>query len=417
MTTFTFKRLSFILFLGIIGLTGCESEAVEPEIEQEKEITSADVNFNVAFDPAFENTLYPSLILSLSDYQAKTGEDLGFIKYTLNNPKENTDITIKLKGTDLNSESILLKNLPNLDEEYSFSPEISWNYNNLKNLSSPGNISFSFECSIGDKVVGSKNLSLSYRSANECVYGLIDEEGNYQDLKWMFAAYVNEDHPGIDPILKEVLEYNIVDSFHGYQGSSEDVIMQVFSLWYHLQEKGVKYSSITNTSNNSQRVFTQHVRFFDEVNQYNQANCVDGSVFLSSILKKIEIKPFLVLVPGHMYLGFFMDSEKTTPTLLETTMVERVDLGEIYEDETYVYGLEKYRGGYLSEETYDAYINGIKTLAEVKVEISYNSFIEALDHNVESFNQNLSKFQSADDFGYQTIDIEAFRAVVQPIGR
>ena len=54
-----------------------------------------------------------------------------------------------------------------------------------------------------------------------------------------------------------------------------------------------------------------------------QANCVDGSVLMASVLKKIEIKASLVLVPGHCYLAFYSSDPEKGGKLygLETTMI------------------------------------------------------------------------------------------------
>lgn len=41
----------------------------------------------------------------------------------------------------------------------------------------------------------------------------------------------------------------------------------------------------------------------------SQANCVDGRVLFASILRKIDIAPALVLIPGHMFLAFQLDQE------------------------------------------------------------------------------------------------------------
>ena len=138
----------------------------------------------------------------------------------------------------------------------------------------------------------------------------------------MYAAYVNESHPMIDGILQEALKTKIVDGFSGYQSEDPDeVIQQVYAIWTALQKRGIKYSSITTPSAHSETVFSQSVRFLDESLQYTQANCVDGSVLLASILYKIEINPFLIVVPGHMYLGFYLDEKNETIACLETTML------------------------------------------------------------------------------------------------
>ena len=242
-----------------------------------------------------------------------------------------------------------------------------------------------------------------------------DKNGNYRDLKWMFAAYVNEDNPNIDILLKNVLTNKIVNSFSGYQGGTEQSVMnQISALWYYLQSKSTKYSSITATSNPSAYVHSQFVRFFDEVNNNAQANCADGSVFLASILKKIGIYPILVIVPGHMYLGYYVNSTKTNLKLLETTMVGSVDLTEIYEDTKYVYGLAKYRT-YISDNTYNNYFKGLVTLDVVKKEISLNSFNSATSYQIANFNSFISKFNDKNNFQYKLFDIDELRKYVQPI--
>jgi len=39
------------------------------------------------------------------------------------------------------------------------------------------------------------------------------------------------------------------------------------------------------------------------------------------MLYKLGIYPALVLVPGHMFVGFFADAHKQQPVFLETTLV------------------------------------------------------------------------------------------------
>ena len=113
-----------------------------------------------------------------------------------------------------------------------------------------------------------------------------------------FAAYVNEDNPKIDQILREALNARIVNRFWGYQGKSEEVVdKQVYALWYVLQKRNFKYSSISNSSLSSNVVFTQRVRTFDDALQSAQINCVDGSVLFASLLKAINIIRYWCVFP------------------------------------------------------------------------------------------------------------------------
>jgi len=407
------RTISTFLILVAISFVSCEKENTQVD----KEITSDELNFSVTYDQTFDNTVYPSLILALSNYSAQENESFELINYNLTVPEKDCELKVELDNSTINNQTTFQKFLNGDGTVKSFNPMISWNYDNLKSLTQPGNVDLSFTCYIDDEEIDNKSMRLSYRSINECVYGYIDKNGEYVDLSDMFAAYINEDHPKIDEFLEEVLNYKIVNSFDGYQGETESSVLdQVAAIWYTLQNRGVKYSSITNTSNPSESVFTQYVRLFEEVYNNNQANCVDGSVFIASILKKIDIKPFLVMEPGHMYLGFYTSADGSSFELLETTSVGQVDLDEIYEEGNYVYNLDKYLN-YLSADTYNEYISGLCSIEKVKKEISGNSFLEALNVKINDWNNNLSKFNDPENYNYSTIDIEEARSFIQPIGR
>lgn len=61
----------------------------------------------------------------------------------------------------------------------------------------------------------------------------------------------------------------------------------------------MRYSNITTEVATNGIVSSQHVRLIDKSLNNGQANCVDGSVLLASRLRKIDIEPVLVNVPGH----------------------------------------------------------------------------------------------------------------------
>src|SRR6185503_5020189 len=87
-------------------------------------------------------------------------------------------------------------------------------------------------------------------------------------------------------------------------------------------------------------VNSQHVRMIDESINNAQANCVDGSVLLASLLRKIGIEPMLVMVPGHCYLAFHLDEEGKEVAALETTLLGSSVTG----DATAIDGVEEVVG-------------------------------------------------------------------------
>src|SRR6202011_1600156 len=126
-------------------------------------------------------------------------------------------------------------------------------------------------------------------------------------------------------------------AFDGYQaGDPSDVVKQVFAIWTAIQKHGIKYSSVTEVPGGSALVNSQFVRFLDQSVKNTQANCVDGSVLFASLLRKVGINPFLVAVPGHMYIGFYLnnseDDEDREYVGLETTLIGASEVDEIDSD-------------------------------------------------------------------------------------
>ena len=156
----------------------------------------------------------------------------------------------------------------------------------------------------------------------------------FHDTSIFFAAYVNEENPMIDQLLREALNTRIVNRFLGYQSKAKGAVdKQVYALWNILQKRKFRYSSVSNTSLSSNVVFSQRVRTFDDALESSQINCVDGSVLFASLLRAINIDPILVRTPGHMFVGYYTDNSHTNKNFLETTMIGDVDLDDFFPDE------------------------------------------------------------------------------------
>jgi hypothetical protein len=219
-----------------------------------------------------------------------------------------------------------------------------------------------------------------------------DGESDYNDMGWMFAAYVNENSPIVDQILKEAIATRIVKGFGGYQGDADTVLREVLAIWKALQDKGIRYSSITTTAGTSRTVYSQHVRFVDESLANEQANCVDGSVLLASILRKLGLRTFLVTVPGHMYMGVYLTAEGEARAAIETTLIGAVD--EVADVKT-VKGLESLRSS-LDKR--------------VVAGPAWKTFAAAVTVGTSNLQGNLAKIEAADDPDYQVIDIDEARS-------
>jgi hypothetical protein len=221
--------------------------------------------------------------------------------------------------------------LPEADKEYYVAPKVNHKFEKLRKTTQQMPLNVTFALELDGKPAGEKSETLQVRSINDCPFGVSNDEETLDDentiagsaeIGWMFAAYVNENHPMLDKILQEALATKTVNAFLGYQKNDPaEVARQVFAIWSALQKRGIQYSSTTTTPGGSEEVYSQYVRFLDQSLTNTQANCVDGSVLFASILRKISIKPFLITVPGHMYVGFYLTPDEKDFVGLETTVI------------------------------------------------------------------------------------------------
>jgi hypothetical protein len=312
----------------------------------------------VVFDPIieFHGDAFPVKILALAakntasdgsprmkndgDYIGDVFGDFG-VSLAL---KSSGPVRLEIEGDRFIKKSTHEANVP-ANKEVEVFPRISYNYSELEHLIQPGTENVYFRLYKNNKLVQEKMEVIRFHSVNEVPFREISRLDGESVLSysWLFAAYVNEDDPLIDQILKEALQIARIEkvgvggasyNFSGYQDSNGDgdtsveVRLQVYAIWRLLQERGVKYSNITTTSTGNQAIAAQYVRTLQESFGNSQANCVDGTVLFASVLRKLGISPYLILIPGHMFLGYDLDGEGEQTAFLETTMLGNVNLSD-----------------------------------------------------------------------------------------
>ena len=89
--------------------------------------------------------------------------------------------------------------LPTKGKEYHLLPKVDYKYDALNRVrqSHPVNVTFSVQ--VDGKSLGQQFVTARVHPINDCPYAYQnpDDEKDYVDIAWMFAAYVNEDHPAI----------------------------------------------------------------------------------------------------------------------------------------------------------------------------------------------------------------------------
>lgn len=419
-------RRVFIFILLAIAFVGCGSH------DRNRIYDPSQVDFQVSYNSLFGGRLYPSLVMGaaqLSDPVHVLNDTNALFSISVTAPVSNAVLRVSVDSTNLSYVTIFQEVLPVKGVRYTFYPTIKWKYDKLYRTRQQGKADFTFTCFVNDEEVDVKNVRLNYRSANECLLSLRDPAGRNHDYRWMFAAYVNEEHPYIDSILNAILQQGVINTITGYQKNAATVVSQVEAIWYYALEHGITYSSISCTSNSSVTSNVQHIRFFDEVYNTRQANCIDACVFFASIMRKIGLKPVIFVEPCHAYLGYYTDKNRKKLKLLETTITSWVDFPALTRNYNETLAANPNATGrdrisqemnakysrYLTADEKKRWEDGTMSFEQLKRAVAHFLFLKATEHNQENYNNNKSLFASPENMQYQQLDIELLRTIVQPI--
>jgi hypothetical protein len=205
--------------------------------------------------------------------------------------------------------------------EYFLYPKLKYRYDKLRAVTQPMPVNISWRLTVNGTQIGNQLKAATLRSVYDAPIQAQTSRGS-ENLSWVFSAYVTEDEPWIDVLLKNILQHRSIRQFVGYQAGPQEVHRQVAAVYEELQRMGVRYSNIATSSQVSNRVFSQAVRLPLDSIKNVQANCIDGTVLMASVLRKIGLDAWIILGPGHAMLGY---TETGNPqqglTIVETTMV------------------------------------------------------------------------------------------------
>lgn len=341
-----FRNALFFSVFYLFCATGFSQLAsVEPTRETLAQATSSSITASlknrqrVSVVVGMEHQLFPSYLLARAALAEKSknyqlGDGDGNVSVIFHNPGLNTSVRVEVGPTPFSDAAIYEGILQEADKDYEITPRIPWNFEKLRGLLQPTPINFTVTTYLDNEKISHRTVVATMRSVNDCPYYWEDDAtgSGDLDLNYMYVAYINEDDPVVDEVLSQALKTDIVDAFDGYQtGDKKRVDDQVFSVWYALQKRGIKYSSISTNSSTgvSPNLYSQRIRTIDQTWNNRQANCVDGMVLMASVLRSIHIDPVLVLLADHCVLGYYRDAEHKDLACLETAMIGDVNLRKI----------------------------------------------------------------------------------------
>jgi hypothetical protein len=352
----------------------------------------------------WDNQLFPSYLVTTATMRSaeedgessgeieRLGDTHGVLGVRIESPGEGTQITVTISADAILEPSTFEGTLGDEGTTCDIFPRIRYKYATLAKNKQSVPVAVTYRVELGgedEEDVDEQTATITLRSVNDCPFTIYGGD-TQTDVSYVFAGYVNEQHPFVDKVLREALDRGIVDSFTGYQSNdAAEVYRQVYALWDALSERDVRYSNITTSAAENQVISSQHVRLIDESINNAQANCVDGSVLFASLLRKIDIEPVLVFLPTHCYLGFYLDPEGKQLVGLETTLIGSVADGDATRE-----------------------IPGVKNVVDEKRQQtnSWATFCAAIEMGNDDLEENAERFNK-DDPGYQTISIAKARGL------
>jgi len=244
------------------------------------------------------------------------GNGSGLIAVRIRADHANERVILSIAVPELGSVQRFGATLADAGAEYELHPPLAWDLANLRALGAAKSTYMDFALERDGSAAETRSMQISLRPLDEALYFVRDGKDS-ADLAWIFAAYINEHDPVVDEILDAARSSGIVENFSAPDTNS--IHRQVWAIWHALAAHGIRYSGADPAIERGPHVFSQRVRFLGETWHAASANCVDGSVLIASVLQRIGLRTFLVLVPGHAFVGFTAGENETA--YLETTLL------------------------------------------------------------------------------------------------
>jgi hypothetical protein len=167
--------------------------------------------------------------------------------------------------------------------------------------------------------------------------------GEKIDLTPYLASWVTPNIGDISLVLRAALEFHPEKWFLGYLTDASGVEAQVRSIYMKLAELQIQYSVSGLVFGGEDGSLIQRVRTPKEVLDTKLANCLDGTLLMSSLLEAITIEPAIVLVPGHAFLAWRKQKQEPEWEYLETTLIGKGTFDQAIEEgrlRAKIYGID-----------------------------------------------------------------------------
>jgi hypothetical protein len=195
-------------------------------------------------------------------------------------------------------------------------PRLTWDAAYVRGLASPRVQPMRIRIEAKGLASEVRELTVRVHPLDEALY-YFREGHDRVDLAWVFAAYVDPHDAAVEAVLDLARDAGTPVG----EGRAEARLDQVRAVWNALEAHGLRYAAGDPAIGRGPSLYSQRVRLVAESWAERRANCIDSSVLIASVLERIGIPSFIVLVPRHAFVGFYAGANRSRPEFLETTLL------------------------------------------------------------------------------------------------
>jgi hypothetical protein len=275
--------------------------------------------WQIDITPAGE--LFPALQLSQARRAATAGDGDGLVSVHVRGSDIPDDLRVRIDTPGLREPGVAVATGARSAAALELRPRLDWDLEQLRRLGSARRQLLQVTLEAAGRPADVRRVEVRVHPLDDALY-YVREGRDRVDLGWAFAGYVNPHDPVVEDVLASAraIEPGFdTDTAAGDATAAE--LRRAGAVWAALEQRGLRYANDDPALSRGPVVWSQRVRLLGDVWRDRRANCLDSSVLIASVLERLGMRAFLVLVPGHAFVGFRGAEPAGDVQYLETTLL------------------------------------------------------------------------------------------------
>jgi hypothetical protein len=179
-----------------------------------------------------------------------------------------------------------------------FDPPLSPGFD-VRRLRAAQDAQISVKVSAGGSAIYEQSLPLVLQPRDFLPTIAYDGADAEHRTSWFYGAWITPNARAVDAFLQRA---KARAPSHTFAGEQTDTVPQVRAIYEELQAEGMSYVMDPDVLAND--AIGQRTRLPSEVLKSTNAQCLEGALLYATLLEAIGLRPIVVRVPGHAFVGW-----------------------------------------------------------------------------------------------------------------